>query len=356
MRWNDESVLRTTYLNADISVFEEYPAWNKLMMDTLAGEGAAFLSIYASDPEIYKGVDSAKLTASAKSASKALADYRKKTMGNEVQWCLISVPTESWAKKVFPDEKAPGAAVERLWKAIFAASRVDGSNSAENWRKHSDTLVKNAEILNAHNFKALRYHNSLGTNLVVSLPENHIWDGGIIKSKAGVPFSPNIPTEEIFTAPRHDGVDGVVYSSRPFVYHGNVIDKFALRFENGRVVKAEAERGLEHLEALLKSFKNMDRLGEVALVPYNSPISKSGVLFYNTLYDENASCHFAFGKAYPESVKGTDGKTDGELAELGLNCCDDHADFMIGTADLSVTGVKRDGSETAVFENGNFAF
>ncbi len=355
MRWVDEKISRETFLHADISKLEKYPEWEKMKMDRLSAEGAAFMSISSADPEINKGVESAKLKAWAKAVSEGLKVYRKRTMANENQWCVISVPSDAWAKKVFPNEPTVEKAKEKLWESILFSSRIKETGSAENWKKHQDLLAERAEKLNELNFDYLHYTNSLGTDLKVTLPENHVWMGGSDVSKSGVVFSPNIPTEELFTAPKRDGVDGVVYSSKPLVYNGNLIEDFAVWFKKGKVTKFTAKRNEETLGELINGFKNADYLGEVALVPFDSPISQSGILFYNTLYDENASCHFAFGAAYPECVKDTHGLSDRELTKLGLNCSDAHSDFMIGTADLSIVGYKKDGTSVKVFENGNFA-
>lgn len=355
VRWTDDEMARIKYLNAPDEIFDDFPAWTKLMMDSLSKEGAAFLSVSAANPEALLGVEHGRIVRFQKAAQEALSDYRNRAMSNEVQWCVASVPTVDWAKKVFPNELDGGAAVQKLWDAIFSASRVNGSDTVKNWVEHKDMLERRSKILNDYNFKALKYKNSIGTDLEIELAEGHIWAGGQEKSKAGLYFMANIPTEEVFTAPKRNGANGRVVSTKPLVHNGNLIEDFAVEFKDGRVTSVTAKKNAEVLEQLVHSTKNADYLGEVALVPYNSPISKSEILFYNTLYDENASCHLAFGKAYPACVAGAEGKTDEQLEQMGINVSHEHSDFMIGSKDLNITGITHDGREIPVFIDGDFA-
>ena len=242
-----------------------------------------------------------------------------------------------------------------LWDAIFSACRVSGTGDAvARWREHLKTLRERTEKLNAYRFRSLHYQNSLGTDLTVELPEGHLWQSGEEKTPKGQPFVANMPTEEIFTAPLREGINGVVYASMPLVHDGNIIDKFHFVVRDGQIVEAVAEKGEDVLRAAISVDEGASYFGEVALVPYDSPISNLKLLFYNTLFDENAACHIAFGEAYP-CIEGGRDMTKEQLKEKGLNDSITHVDFMIGTKDLSIVGTTHDGREIPVFVNGNFA-
>lgn len=356
INWSDEKFSRLRYEMAPEEVFKEFPDWRYRFYMDYAKEGAAFLTISARDPEIFSGVSPTRLLAAQKTAGRVLVEYRERIMKSQNTWCVISVPTAGWAKKVFPGLTSEHA-TEKLWEEILRSVRISGTEDpVEIWNQHTQYLSKAADFLNDHDFQFLHYKNSLGTDLEIELPEGHIWAGGAEYSEDGTLFVANLPTEEVFTAPKRDGVNGVVFASRPLVYQGNLIENFRVEFKDGRVVKYSAERGEEHLKSLFETDDGSNYLGEVALVPYDSPISKSGVLFYNTLFDENASCHLAFGKAYPSCIKDGARLKSFELIKRGLNDSLNHEDFMVGTEDLSITGRKKDGSEIPVFVNGNFAF
>src|SRR5690606_18725113 len=244
--------------------------------------------------------------------------------------------------------------VEKLWDAIFKALRVYEEDPVEAWKKHLKNIEDKVNFLNEKNFKKLYYKSSNGTELEVELPEGHIWAGGGGKNSKGVYFVANMPTEEVFTLPHKYGVNGVVYSSKPLNYGGNLINNFSLTFKDGKVVDFTAEEGYDVLKDLLDLDEGAKRLGEVALVPHDSPISNSNIIFYNTLFDENASCHFALGKAYPTNLKGGPDMKEEELDKAGVNDSLTHVDFMVGTEDLSIIGETRDGEKVQVFENGNW--
>jgi aminopeptidase len=257
---------------------------------------------------------------------------------------------------VFPDAE-PDDAIDLLWDAIFNAVRVtDDTDAVEEWRNHIDQLTIRKDRLNELNLKSLNYKNSLGTDLVVELPEGHIWAAGSESTKSGQVFVANIPTEEIFTAPKRDGVNGVIVSSMPFVKDGNIIENFKMTLKDGKIVDVQADKGVEVLRNAIAVDEGASYLGEVALVPYDSPISNTKILFYNTLFDENASCHFAFGQAYPSSIKGGENMSKGELDRRGINDSITHEDFMVGTEDLSIIGITQDGKQIPIFVDGNFAF
>ena len=356
VNWNDETFAHIRYTHAPMERFHEFPKWRKQFYDDCAARGAAFISIAAQNPDIFSDIDPRKLTAANQASGAALKHYRGRLMSNQNTWCVVSVPTEAWACKVFPQCSAHDA-VENLWREILAAVRIGGGQDPVTaWQKHIALLQQTAEFLNAQDLEELHYLNGLGTDLRIQLPPGHIWLGGAEESADGVLFAANLPTEEIFTLPLRDGVDGTVVASKPLHFHGSLIQGFQFTFRAGKVVAFSAESGMEQLRELFATDDGASYLGEVALVPHNSPISKSGILFYNTLFDENASCHLALGKAYPTCLKGGEAMTEDELRRHGVNHSLVHEDFMIGTSDLSVTGRTRTGKIIEIMKNGNFSF
>ncbi|QQY79553.1 aminopeptidase [Keratinibaculum paraultunense] len=355
VNWNDEILTKMKYENAPMEVFENFPKWYADGMEEYAEDGAGFLSIYSQDPELLKDIDPKKIAAYNKSSSIALKNFRNYTMNDINAWCVVSIPTQGWASRVFPDVSEEEA-MEKLWKAIFKSTRMDLEDPIKAWEEHLKNLEEKVNFLNEKKFKKLYYKSSNGTDLEVELPEGHIWAGGGSKNAKDVFFVPNIPTEEVFTMPLKTGVNGVVYSTKPLNYGGNLIDEFKLVFEEGKVVDFEAEQGYEVLKDLLSLDEGAKHLGEVALVPYDSPISNSNIIFLNTLFDENASCHFALGKAYPTNIEGGENMTEEELEKRGVNDSLTHVDFMIGSEDLSIIGETKDGKKVQIFENGNWAF
>ena len=341
MRWSDDELTREKYLHAEDSVFDSLPAWQAEFDNGYARQGAAFLHISARDPENLVGVDPDRIARSQRSSGEALREYRELTMSNTVPWCIGSIPIPSWARKVFPG-CPDGEAVEKLWEAIFQTVRVDGSGAAvDRWREHLAGLKGHMDRLNGLNLESLHYTNSLGTDLTIRLLEGHIWAAGSSATKSGLPFIANMPTEEVFTAPLRNGVDG---------------DKIRFQVKEGKIVEASAQTGEDALKAAITLDEGASYFGEVALVPYDSPISRQKLLYYNTLFDENASCHLAFGEAYPECLQGGAEMSKEERKARGLNDSITHVDFMVGTADLSITGKTRDGREVPVFVDGNFAW
>ena len=354
MNWGDDTLSRMKYLRAEEDVFDHVPLWRRHFYNDYALEGAAYLAISASDPENLKGVDSGRIVRTQQSSGKALREFNRLQMCSGFPWCIASIPIPSWAKRVFPDV-GENEAMEKLWNAIFAAVRISGDgNAVEKWRRHIGTLAQRKEKLNQLNFKFLHYTNSLGTDLTVELPEGHIWEAGDDVTLKGQTFIANIPTEELFTSPLKTGVNGVVYASMPLVNDGNIIDKFYFVVREGKIVEARAKKGEETLKAAISVDAGASYFGEVALVPYDSPISNQKILYFNTLVDENAACHIAFGEAYP-CLRGGRQMSRDELKKRGLNDSITHVDFMVGTQDLSIVGTTHDGEEIPVFVNGNFA-
>ncbi|WP_341876980.1 aminopeptidase [Defluviitalea saccharophila] len=353
--WKDELSTKIKYLHAPDEVFEEYPNWQKEFYISYARAGAAFLNIYAADPELLKDVNAERVAKYHKVTNIALKEYRERTMTNQNAWCIASIPTVSWAKKVFPD-LSEEEAVNKLWEAILKTVRVDREDPVAAWEEHKNNLKKRMEILNSHRFQYLHYKNALGTDLKIELPENHIWMGGADFTQEGLAFIANMPTEEVFTLPKKTGVNGKVVSSMPLNYNGSLIENFSLTLKDGRIIDFTAEKGYENLRHLIETDEGSHYLGEVALVPYDSPISNLKTLFYNTLFDENASCHLAIGKAYSPCIKGGEKMSTEELEKEGANDSLVHEDFMIGTKDLEIMGTTFDGKEIPIFKNGNFAF
>ena len=354
MNWHDDALGRMKYLYADDAVFDDVPLWRRHFFNDYAQEGAAYLAISASDPENLKGVDGSRIIRAQQASGKALKEFDRLQMCSGFPWCIASIPIPSWAKTVFPDD-GEERAMERLWDAIFRAVRISGDGKAvEKWQAHLKTLHARMEKLNALKFKSLHYTNALGTDLTVELPEGHIWEAGNDVTLSGQEYIANIPTEELFTSPLKTGVNGVVYASLPLVHDGNIIDGFHFVVKEGKIVEARARQGEETLQAAIAVDEGASYFGEVALVPYDSPISNQKILFYNTLFDENAACHIAFGEAYP-CLEGGQNLSKEELTARGLNDSITHVDFMVGTPDLRIVGTTHDGREIPVFENGNFA-
>jgi aminopeptidase len=350
--YNDENLALVKYNKAPMETFEKEPTYLALAREELLKEKTAFISISARDPELLSGVDSNKISTLAKTTSKTLKKFSSALMSNEVQWCVASIPTKAWAKKIFPDVSELEA-IEKLWNSIFSIVRIDKEDPVAAWNEHLTNLKTRSEYLNKKNFKYL-YYKSEGTDLVVELPEAHIWISGEEDSKDGVKFVANMPTEEVFTLPKRDGVNGYVTSKKPLNYGGNLIDNFKLTIKDGKIVDFTAESGAEILKGLLDTDEGARYLGEVALVGHNSPISNSGLIFYNTLFDENASCHFAFGEAYPSCLKGSENMSKEELLEKGVNDSLTHVDFMIGSAELEIIGETATGEKVQVFKNGDW--
>lgn len=310
--------------------------------------------ILSDDPDGLNGIDQGKYSRAMASRSRLIKPIRDK-MENKYQWCIAAVPGKEWAKKVFPADRV-NVAVEKLWKAILEASRVT-DDPIKAWREHNENLAKKCEHLNSLGIKKLHYTAKNGTDFTVGLnPEAQFMAGGEHAEGSGIYFNPNIPTEEIFTSPMRGDAKGVVYSSRPLSYGGQLIDNFWLRFEDGKVVDFGAEKNEEMLRELLGMDEGASYLGEIALVPYSSPIRKSEILFYNTLFDENAACHLALGRGFTNTLRDYEKYTEEEAHKMGINDSIIHEDFMIGTADLSIIGILEDSTEVAIFENGEFAF
>ena len=356
VEWRDTELMKMAFRYVSTEVLTDIPQWQYDKMKDQHDKGACYVTIVSEKPGALADVDGEKLAAANRATFTKMADLIPYTMNNVGQWCVIGVPSVDWARAVFP-ELPEDEAFERLGDAIFAVTRVTEDNDPiAEWNAHDQELIAHCDKLNGYDFKKLRFTSGLGTDVEVELVRDHVWVGGGATTPGGVYFDPNMPTEECFCMPLKTGVNGTVYASKPLDYKGRLIDKFWLRFEDGKAVDFGAETGKEALAELIGFDDGSCYLGEVALVPYDSPISQSGILFFNTLYDENAACHLALGRAYPENLKGGTEMSPEELAAHGANSSMEHVDFMFGTADMSVDGIREDGTVVPVFRAGNFVF
>ena len=354
IEWSDEECSLIKYLNAPEETFNEFPKWISDQYVDIAKNGGAFLTIYAQNPDLLKDVDPKRVANAQKASAKALQEWRSYTLSDKSKWSIVSVPTVSWSKKVFPGVSEEEA-VEKMWEAIFKCTRVDQEDPIEAWNKHNKDLKTRMNFLNDSKFKKL-YFKSSKTDITMELPEGHIWASGASKDPNGIDFNPNIPTEEVFTLPHKFGVNGIVASTKPLVYGGNVINNFTLTFKDGKIVDFTAEEGYETLSNLISTDEGSHYLGEVALVPFKSPISDTNIVFYNTLYDENASCHFAIGTAYKSCIENGVNIPEEELDKHGINFSMTHVDFMIGSSDMDIVGETSNGEKVQIFKDGNWAF
>lgn len=354
VNWSDDVVTRLRYDMAAEESFLDEPKWYAGEMLEYVENGAAVLHVISSDPDLLKGVLTQRLTNHQKAYGKAMSKYREMQMSDKFSWSIVAVPSKAWADKVFPnlpeEERVPA-----LWEAIFRTVRLDQPDPIAAWQQHIENLTQKSDYLNAKRYKKLHY-KAPGTDLTIELPEGHLWVAAESINAQGNTFLANLPTEEVFTAPLKTGVNGTVSATKPLSYRGTIIDRFSLTFENGRIVDYKAEVGADVLKQLVELDEGSHYLGEVALVPHNSPISQSGILFYNTLFDENASNHLAIGNAYAFNLEGGKSMSQEELAQRGLNSSLAHEDFMVGSAEMDIFGITADGKEEPIFIKGNWAF
>ncbi|MFV0255798.1 MAG: aminopeptidase [Erysipelotrichaceae bacterium] len=354
VEYSDEQLTLDNYLFMSEDDLKEYPQWKKLKQEYLIDKNYAFLSIHAATPGLLKDIDPNKLQSVAVALSKHNKKLQEYIMGNNTQWSIVSLPTEAWALKVFPELKSQEA-MEKLLEAILHTARVDEkTDPIENWSQHNNEMTAHNKILNDFNFEYLTFKNKLGTDLKVYLADNHNWAGGCEKTTKGVVFNPNIPTEENFCMPYKTKVYGKVVATKPLNYQGRLIEDFYLEFDEGKVIKYHAAKELQALKNLIEFDEGSCYLGEVALISYDSPINDTGILFYNTLFDENASCHLALGNAYPMNIKGGTTMAEDDLKKLGYNSSMAHVDFMFGSRDMVIKGYDHNGKEVVIFNDGNF--
>jgi len=353
VNFSDGVTDRAFFDNAPEDEFEKYPRWIAEQRDELIERQGALLWIDAADPDLLTGVPVSKLSAHQKAAGKALENYRDAVMNDKIAWSIIAIPSKAWAKKVFPNLPEEEQ-VEALWEAIFKTVHIGEGSAVENWSKHLVKLHARADQLNAKRYTKLHY-TAPGTDLTVELPEKHIWQTGSSKTPQNTEFVANMPTEEVFTLPAKYGVNGYVSNTKPLVFQGNIIDQFKLTFKDGVIVKAEAGEGHDLLQEMISADEGSKYIGEIALVPHESPISASNILYYNTLFDENASNHIAVGAAYPTCFEGGSELSEEELEANGINVSITHEDFMVGSGEMDIDGVLPDGTIEPIFRKGNWA-
>ncbi|HFJ5518927.1 TPA: aminopeptidase [Enterococcus faecium] len=353
VQWTDDQIQREFLLHAATDRIENVPQSKIDQADEWLEKGASRISVVSADPDAFAGVDSQRVASYQAAAGKALMNLRKATQANKVSWTVVAAAGKQWAAKVFPDLPEEEQ-VDALWDQIFKTTRVYEEDPVLAWKKHDEKLAKKAEELNQEQFSALHY-TAPGTDIIIGLPKNHLWEGAGSYNARGEKFMANMPTEEVFTAPDSHRVNGYISSTKPLSYAGTIISGMKFTFKDGKVVDFSAEQGEDVLAKLLDTDEGARRLGEVALVPDPSPISQSGIIFFNTLFDENASNHLALGSAYAFSVKGGTEMSDEELAEAGLNRSQTHVDFMVGSDKMDIDGIREDGSTVPIFRNGDWA-
>ncbi|SNZ04127.1 aminopeptidase [Terribacillus aidingensis] len=352
--YQDDNITKAKISYAKEEDLDFFTPFRGRVYEELAAADTAFLEIKTPNPSLFDGIDPTRVARYTKAVGAARQGYQAYKTNGRINWLIASVPTVEWAESVFPDLTGQ-AAVDKLWDSIFFTTRSDQENTVELWEQHVTEMKKNADHLNARDYRKLHYTGP-GTDLTIELHPEAMWTCAEFKKEDGSTYIPNLPTEEVFTIPVKDGVNGTISSTKPLNYGGTLLENFSLTFEKGKVVDFTAEKGYETLKNLLDTDDGARFLGEVALVPHQSPISQSGIVFNNTLFDENASCHLALGQAIGFCVKDAQNKSKEELAAMGFNYSLTHVDFMVGSGELSITGETPDGKVEPIFDNGNWAF
>ena len=351
LNWRCSPIARQRLLHANESVLEKPANWIPEFYKQYIDDKAAFLSLISANPKALEGIPTDRISLQSRNLNKVLSFYHTAIMNSSVTWCVASVPTVLWAN-LLGYEGTDEEKIDQLWATLLKLCRIEGVEPKDTYRHHMAKLRHRCEALNKLDLKSLRYTCENGTDLLLELPEGHIWLGGEESSKDGTIFNANIPTEEVFSAPQYNGVNGVVHSTKPLIYHGNTISDFSFTFKEGKIVEYTAKEGYEVLKELVETDEGSHYLGEVALVDHFSPISQSNQIFYETLFDENASCHLAIGASYPTCLKNSDGLSEEELKERGLNHSLTHVDFMIGHEHMNIKGYTRDGQAVDIMIDG----
>lgn len=354
VEWSYQPITKLHYRYRSLKTLSTFEKWEIEKLEHKCETLPATIYIESDDPDGLKGIDQTKVSKASQAKYPIIKPYHDK-MDNKYQWCIAAVPGEAWAKKVFPGERT-SKAVEKLWNAILYTSRADGDDPVKAWEEHNADLKTRFEYLNSLGIESLHYTASNGTDFTVGLIPDALFMGGSEFTLGGTEFNPNIPSEEVFTSPMKGKAEGVVRATRPLSYRGELIENFSVRFENGKAVEVHAEKGEELLKQMISMDENAAYLGECALVPFDSPIRNSEITFFNTLFDENACCHLAFGRGFENCIKDFDKYTLEECREKGINDSLIHVDFMIGSEDLNITAHTRDGKDVAIFKDGNWAF
>lgn len=354
VEWSYQPITKLHYRYRSLKTLSTFEKWEIEKLEHKCETLPATIYIESDDPDGLKGIDQTKVSMASQAKYPIIKPYHDK-MDNKYQWCIAAVPGEAWAKKVFPGERT-SKAVEKLWNAILYTSRADGDDPVKAWEEHNADLKTRFEYLNSLGIESLHYTASNGTDFTVGLIPDALFMGGSEFTLGGTEFNPNIPSEEVFTSPMKGKAEGVVHATRPLSYRGELIENFSVRFENGKAVEVHAEKGDELLKQMISMDENAAYLGECALVPFDSPIRNSEITFFNTLFDENACCHLAFGRGFENCIKDFDKYTLEECREKGINDSLIHVDFMIGSEDLNITAHTRGGKDVAIFKDGNWAF
>jgi aminopeptidase len=350
--WGDEALQLSRFAHAPRDSFAEYSSWLPRALVEHVDDGHAMLSVYANDPDLLKGQPAELVSAVEQATSRGVSPFRERISRNQTNWAVVAAAGSRWAARVFP-QVGPAQQIAQLWDVIGRLCRLDQPDPFAAWKRHLAALTARSDYLNRKQYAALKYDGP-GIDLTIGLPAGHLWVSGQSVSQSGVTFTANLPTEEVFTMPHKDHVDGVVRSSKPLSYGGTLIEGFSLRFEHGRIVDVQAESGEAVLRTLIETDPGARRLGEVALVPHGSPISQSGVLFYNTLFDENAASHVALGAAYKFTLRGGEAMSNEEFEAAGGNRSATHVDFMIGSGALAIDGVRSDGATEPLMRAGEW--
>ena len=350
--WGDEALLGARLQHAPRDSFNEFSSWLPGALVSHVEGGHAVLSIYANDPDQLKDYQPDLVAAVQQSTARAVRPFREHISRNQTNWGVVAAAAESWAARVYPNLPAPQR-MDALWDAIARLCRLDRPDPIAAWETHLAELAARTDHLNGKQYTALRYSGP-GTSLTIGLPPGHLWVGGRSASASGIRFAPNLPTEEVFTMPHKDRVDGTVRSTKPLSYGGTLIEGFSLTFAGGRVVEVKAEKGEDVLKRLVSMDAGAARLGEIALVPHNSPVAQTGLLFYNTLFDENAASHVALGAAYKFTLRGGETMSDEVFEQAGGNRSAAHVDFMIGSPELDVDGVLAGGGSEPLMRHGDW--
>ena len=354
VQWAHQPISKLKYKYEKEETLSATADWEIERLKLYQKELPAMLYLLSEDPDGLSGIDQNKVSRIRIARSKISKPYHD-AMDNHYQWCIAAVPGKAWAKKVFPELQV-NRAMEALWDAILKASRADGPDPVREWARHNDNIASRCDYLNKLGLVALEYKASNGTDFRVGLMNESLFLGGGETTLEGRYYNPNIPSEEIFTSPKAGDAEGIVYSTKPLSYQGELIEDFSVRFEKGKVVEVKAKKNQELLEKMISMDEGAAMLGECALIADDSPINNAGILYYNTLFDENASCHLALGRGFSNCVRGYEALSQEELAKLGLNDSMIHVDFMIGCKDMQITGVTAKGERVAIFKDGNWAF
>lgn len=355
MDWTDEQSTQAFYLHATDDAIDHFPDWQHARFKEWDAAGAAYIHIISENFDVFKDVSPKRISRFQKAFRTKLEDYYAKIRSHEVRWCLLAVPSFAWATKVFPHVNKEEA-VQSLWQAILRGARADGTDPIKDWKNHDRAFDSRKTFLNARQFDALHFTNSLGTDLVVGMPNNHVFIGGGVTDIKGIQFFPNIPTEEVFSAPNKDKVNGKLVATKPLVYEGRVICDVSLSFQDGRITAYDAATGLEALHRLIETDEGSHYLGEIALVSNHSPLALTDMLFYNTLFDENTTCHIGIGNASPSNLQHGSNLSEKALKEAGLNTSLLLVNVAFGSEDMNVTGIKEGKTEVLLMKDGDFQF